>query len=371
MLRLIIIAALFMHALTAQAEVGEFEIRDVSPLNPAQLTALRNLVQSNPNAQAIADKIQVEVDDKDLLIAEPRPLEVIHYEGLVNTDPRRIATVAQLREMDDIALLMRHWQLTGDAQTTDALRRYILAWADTYQPTGNDVNENKFWPLLVAYEALQEHFAEQESMAVDAWVRDIGQRHLQAVQESSHFTNRYTKHVRLTAICGMILEKQMWVETAHDGVKRFVSQSLYGDGSSRDLEIRDTLTYHGSALKPVIELAMLAGPDGANLYVWQNDQGGSIQKSVNYVVPYALGEKTREEWKNSKISLDQKRAAAGLDHYQPGSLYDPQNALELMELASYFDPDLMRVVAHLLKTDQPAYSSWRMLTNEAVHRAAP
>jgi len=363
----IIIFAMLCVAL--QAEVGEFDIRGVSPLSENQLSALREIATQSKAAGQIAQQVKQEVNKKDLLHAKPQPLEVIHYEGLVNTDPRRIATVEKLREMDDIALLMRYWQLTGDPAAAQALQRFILAWATTYQVTGNDVNENKFWPLLVAYEALQDDFSEEDRATVDAWVLGMAKRHAQAVKQSKHFTNRYTKHVRLTAISGMILDRPEWIALGQEGIQRFVSQSLYADGTSKDLKRRDTLTYHGSALKPVIELAMLTGPDGAALYVWENEEGGSVEKSVNYVVPYALGEKTREEWTNSQISLDQDRAKAGLAKYQPGSLYDPQNALELMELASYFDPELNRVVAHLRQTDAPDYSSWRMLTNAAVHRA--
>lgn len=41
---------------------------------------------------------------------------------------------------------------------------------------------------------------------------------------------------------------------------------------------------------------------GMNIYHWEGDQGGSLEKSVDYVVPYALGKKTREEWANSLSS---------------------------------------------------------------------
>ncbi len=370
-MRLFLLLPFAVFASILQAKVGEFDIREVSPLTEPQLAALRELVREEPRAGEIARDISAEVEARDLLEAEPQPLEVIHYEGLVNTDPRRIATVAKLREMDDVALLVRYWQLTEDAEAADALRRYLVAWASTYEPTGNDVNENKFYPMLVAYEALRDEFPPEERRLVDEWILEMAEMHAEAVRKSDHLTNRYTKYVRLTAIAGMIFERQEWIDLAHEGVKRFVRESLYEDGTSRDLKRRDTLTYHGSALKPMIELAMLAGPEGENLYRWTNQRGGSIEKSVDYVVPYALGEKTREEWTHSKIDLDRKRAEAGLEKYRRGRLYDPQNALELMERASYFDPDLTRVVAHLNGGDETdaSFSSWQVLLNEAVHRA--
>jgi hypothetical protein len=342
---------------------GEFDIPSVNPLTPPQLAKLRRLVASDPEAKAMA--ADAEKKAKPLLNAEPHPLAVIHYEGLVNSDPRRIATVKKLREMGDVARLVRYWQVSADANAAATLRRFILAWTSTYKLTGNDVNENKFRPLLVAYHALRSSFDRVDRDKVDKWVGELGRLHAKAVKKSRHFTNRYGKHVRLTALAGMILGRDEWIDTAREGVKRFVRKSLRKDGTSEDLERRDTLTYHASALRPPIELAMLSGPEGRKLYIWESPKGGSLKKSVDYVVPYALGEKTRREWTNSKVALDRRRAEAGLDKYKPGKLYEPKQALTLMEEASYFDTGLLKVVKHLTESEADRFPTWQALINEA------
>lgn len=79
-----------------------------------------------------------------------------------------------------------------------------------------------------------------------------------------------------------------------------------------------------------------------------------------------MGEKTREEWTNSKVDLDRRRAEAGLEHYRRGRLYDPKDALGVMQEASYFDPDLKRVVQHLIASDAKRFPTWQMLVNEAA-----
>jgi len=353
-----------LSAAHTDATVGEFSIPDVMPLTAAQREHLRELVETDPEAQALAAEAAAQA--RPLIGLEPEPLEVIHYEGLVNTDPRRIATVAKLEQMADAARLMRYWQVSGDEEAAATLRQLIRAWTRTYKLTGNDVNENKFYPLLVAYHALRDSFEPADREAVDDWVERLGKLHRDAVRESTHFTNRYAKHVRLLAICGMILDRPAWIDDAHQGIRRFVNRSLYADGTSHDLKRRDTLTYHGSSLKPVLDLAMLTGPEGRALYTWEGEQGGSLKKSVDYVVPYAMGEKVHREWVNSKVRLDQRRAAAGLEKYRPGRLYEPANALELMEKASGFDPDLMRVVRHLTETEAERFPTWQTLMNAAV-----
>lgn len=116
-----------------------------------------------------------------------------------------------------------------------------------------------------------------------------------------------TYHRRIATVAN----RQEWVDLAHQGAKRFVTESLRPDGSSHDFEYRDTLTYHASALRPPIELAMITDDKGRELYTWESPEGGSLKKSVDFVVPYAMGEKTHKEWVNSKVDLDRRRAEAG------------------------------------------------------------
>ena len=344
--------------------IGEFSLPDVIPIPADAVAELRTLAASDPEARAIIAELAAEVDPH--LGEEARPLRVIHYEGLVNTNPKRIETVEDLRQMGHAANLVRYWQATGDEQAAATLAAWIEAWFTTYELTGNDVNENKFFPLLVAYYYLRDGFDPDRRGEIDAFVRELGELHAEAVRESTHFTNRYTKHVRLAAVSGMILEEDEWVELSRDGVRRFVGASLYGNGETRDLRRRDTLTYHSSSLRPAIQLAMLAGDEGPELYRWENRRGGSLEKSVDYVVPYAMGEKVHEEWVDSKVDLDRRRAEAGLEKYRKGRLYDPGDAMNLMELAAYFDPDLMDVVRHLAEGDANRFPTWQTLLNAAV-----
>lgn len=345
-------------------EVGELTIPLVSPLNAKAIERLRRLVETDEHARRWARRVREEANP--LFDLAPDPLVEIHYEGLLNTDPRRLATVAKLRQMSHAAVLMRHWQASGDPRAAAALRRLIVAWTGAYRPTGNDVNENKLYPLLVAYASLRSEMTDEERNRADAWVERFGGLHATAVERSQLFTNRYTKHLRLLFVCGRILDRPKWEEQSLDGVRRFAARGLRADGTSEDLHRRDTLTYHCSGLTPLIELTMLAGPAGRELYEWTAAEGGSIRKSVEYVVPYAAGEKTREEWKNSTVGLDRRRAAAGLEHYQPGRLFRPIEALELMELAEFFDPKLLPLVQKLSGQTGERFPTWQTLVNRAL-----
>ncbi|MFP4217051.1 MAG: alginate lyase family protein [Phycisphaerae bacterium] len=365
---IVFVVSLLVSASAADVP-GEFNIPTTLPLDANQLTKLRRLVKEDDEAAALAETIKRAC--KGLVGGKPRPLEVIHYEGLVNTHPKRIATVRKLKDLADVARLVSYWQVTGDPNAADAMERYVLAWSSTYKITGNDVNENKFFPLLNAYLAVRSRMEKSQRTRVEAWIRRMGEAHRRAVAKPRQFSNRYGKSLRILAQTGMILAEEKWIAEARQGVKRFVKEALRADGRSRDLERRDTLTYHGSSLKTPMDLAIMLGRQGRELYTWENDAGGSIKKSVDYVVPYALGKKKRKEWQNSKVGLDRRRSKAGLEKYKRGRLFRPKDALGLMEKASYFDPSLVDVVVHILDSDAKRFPTWRVLLNEAARPGEP
>lgn len=78
-------------------EIGEFDTITFCPYSSAQLKRIRDCVGSNLEAERRGQEI--------LLIAtghlnrKPQPVETIHYESLVNTDPKRTACVEHLLDM--------------------------------------------------------------------------------------------------------------------------------------------------------------------------------------------------------------------------------------------------------------------------------
>ncbi len=134
--------------------------------------------------------------------------------------------------------------------------------------------------------------------------------------------------------------------------------------------MRDSLTYRASGLEPIVQLASESGESGEEFYRWESPEGSSIQRSVDYLVPYAMGRRTHAEWVNTQVPLDRERAAAGLEECRPGRLYEPSHALPLMELATFLDPNLQSVVDHLRGPGTSRFPAWQSLINEAARPPA-
>ncbi len=162
--------------------------------------------------------------------------------------------------------------------------------------------------------------------------------------------NWHTKRLKLIALAGTVTENAAWVRDAQAGAKIYINECLYPDGTSNDLKERDALAYHISGLFPLLVLALRLAP-GTDLFHDKGASGASLAQSVAYVRPYAAGEKTREEWRNTKVELDRRRAQAGLTKYTPGRLFEPKAAAELFALAACFEPSYAPLAARL--ADRP------------------
>ncbi|MFQ3671430.1 MAG: alginate lyase family protein [Verrucomicrobiia bacterium] len=350
-------AMMKVHAVMAAGteNPGEFDHRDVFPLDRAALDRLRQMVGVEGPKKQWAEPVIAA--GRRALGATPKPLKRINYEGLLNTNPSRIETVKSLRTMNDVADAFRAWQLTGGDEFAEFTRRSILAWAQTYVPTGNDVNENKLTPLVVAFTGLRESFEAGDREEVERWLGRMADLHAAETAKVTRFTNRYTKRLRFLALLGLALDRRDLLDAAGKGVRVFVRNSLRPDGTSFDLEERDTLTYHCSALEAALDTIQLTASNPETVYAWGSPAGGSVKKSVEYVVPYAMGEKERREWENTRIALDRRRAEAGIATYQPGKLFDPEYALPMLRKAARIDRSLEKV----------AYPAEGVLTEDAAY----
>lgn len=344
----------------ANARAGDFDIAPTPFLSASSIESLRELASSTlpERAAVVAEVIR---DGQALLGVEPRPLAVIHYEGLLHTDPRRIASVRSLTQMDEVARLLRYWQLTGDPAAGETIRNIIAAWADAYRVTGNEVNENKLFPILLGYVYLRDEIEPEARSRIDRWIEKIGAAHARGIAEARQMDNRFTKRIRLLAVCAKAIEREDWLRTCRSSIQRYVSKGLEPTGESHDLRHRDALSYHTSGLQSAIEAAILLGDAGQNLYGWNSPSESSIRASTRFVFPYAAGQVSREEWTRSKVELDRRRAEAGINLYIPGRNYEPLEALPLLEWAAWFDPEAATLARVVRERRSSAGLSWLTL----------
>jgi type II secretory pathway pseudopilin PulG len=343
-----------------KVRTGEVEIRHTMLLGKTQRDRLAALANSDPEAQSLWKSVKAEADA--LLDDTPSPVGEIFYQGIVDTEPKRVQTVKHLEDMDKLAVLQEAYAISDDAAYRDKARDYVLAWTKTFYPNGNTINENKLEPVINAYALLRDTFAAAEKTTIEAWLRRMATKEMETngwKDRKDSPDNWDSKQYKLVGAIGFILNDRKFIDYAISSYKRYIAEGLFPDGSSHDLKKRDALSYHISGLKSLLVLAMMAEQHGVTIeggfYDYTAPNGASMRKSVEYVVPFATGVMQREEWKNTTVGLDRERAAAGIDYYKPGKPFDPKSAVELLELASYYDPGLVRLVSILRDTTAVRY----------------
>lgn len=321
---------LLVLAVAAAAESSPgFDLPAVPPAwSAAQRAELQRLA-------AATDAIAALRSEADAALGQPpRALARIVYEGRLASDPERQATVTALGDVSAVRALAYIWLVHGEARHAEAARSLITAWAATYVPTGNPINENKLASLIGAFGIMRTTFTDDARAAVDDWLRRLAEAQMARTSQA----NWQAKRIKLVALAGAVLGDAALTAWAREAFARQLDTQLFADGTSTDFRERDALSYHCSGLTPLLEVVHLTGdPDW---YTHVGTGGGSIAGSVAFVVPYVDGTRVHPEWVHTTVELDRRRAAAGDPHYQPGTPFRPTQALKLLDLAAPFAPEL-------------------------------
>ncbi len=360
---------LLIFQLICQSTLAQELELSTNPLILTQEEQMRFRELLNDNEQANALYQQIVKEANQYLDDSPSPIAVINYEGMLDTDELRIISQKSLEDVTKVNMLF--YASYGDANEAYAqkVKEFVMAWARTYIPEGNPINENKFVPIFWGYYLFRSEFSEAEQALVENWMLEIAGHEIARPHTPNN--NWQTKRLRMLGIIGGITNNEVLMNSALIGFKKYINSALYADGTSIDLKSRDALHYHTSGLKPLLTMCInlsIFDPK-FNLYDYVARDGGSIQKSVAYVEPYARGEKVHKEWVNTQVELDKKRAEAGIAKYQPGILYDPKHALPMFELACYFNEAYFEIIAQLMDYEEPAYTlTWDSMLNSPLVR---
>jgi hypothetical protein len=311
---------------------------------PVDETAFRTLVfpdtfvpeRVRPLSRSLKEALRA--DFKAISSDAPDPIREIDYEGMLDNHPDRIKTVKHLLDMDKLAVSYWHHSVFGDPASLELMMAYSLAWAEMYQPTGNPINENKLLPIAYSFIHIKDHLDREQKAKLEGWFRELAEAEIN--RENVPLNNWETKRINLVGTIGLLLQDADLLAWSEEKCKYYIRHALFADGSSTDIRDRDALSYHVNALKPLLQYLIALESSigqGEKLFHLKTQNGASIARSLEFILPYAKGEKVYRQWENSKVRMDQERAAAGLEKYQPGIPYPPEKAYETMALAVYFD----------------------------------
>jgi hypothetical protein len=330
---------------------------------PAEQARLVRLTRENAAAHAHLEALLRAADAA--LPCEPNPIRRIQTEGKLAGDPVKVATQASLGDMGRLGALGFAYFITGDARYAAKARSFILAWARTNQPTGDPIDETNLEPLIEAYDQTRDTFPAPDRAEADGYLRSL----IGAEWGARQKTNNWQSHrIKVVGLSAYVLGDGPLIERAVDGFRRQLDGNLRPDGTSLDFAERDALHYHVYDLEPLLTFAIAASKHGLDFYDYAGKGGGSLRKSVMFLLPYCTGEKQHPEFVNSTVPFDRKRAQNGEKGYIIGHLFTPMEGFRALCLASYFDRAVDPEIRVLQAGNPEAAASWILVLNAAHGR---
>lgn len=301
---------------------------DPSTKRPWTPAGLQAAMQTNP---ALKRDVNAMLKRARNTVDQPLPpLARIYSEGLLASDPRKIKTGQTMKRFDDVAAWGFAARMAPSPLKEQCQKRVndtLLAWAKTYKPTGNPINENRFLSFFqAADQALPTMTADQQAK-VRGWIKSFvtssEKVHLAGLCD---INNWRTFNLQIRATGAAVIGDSAAMKRASHDLDAVLKKTISANGESFDFRHRDALHYHVYNTAALLNLASMTPQ------VLTADAKKRIENSVTFMKPYYLGKKKHLEFKNTQVAFDIARRNAGEPKYQIHQ-WDPREADEVLQLA--------------------------------------
>ncbi len=292
------------------------------------------------------------------LNAQPKPLVRLHTEGTLPHEGIYDESVEAQKDLDlmrDAALV---WRATGDDRYLRLVDRFLYAWATTYRPSYDPIDETHFGEMILAYDLTASALPVKTRNASAAFIATLANGYVARIDAEPRpligtYRNNWESHrVKLVSMAAFTLDDRKLINAAQRLFVEQVTNNIAADGSTFDFTERDALHYVTYDLEPLVIAALAARRHNRNWLTERGKNGASLMSALNWLAPYALGEKTHEEFIGSRVPFDAKRREAGVPGFS--GQWDPRRAAELFHLAARLS-GRYAPIAQRLQPEPPAW----------------
>lgn len=279
----------------------------------------------------------------------------VHVEHSLPGQGTHDASVEALRDFTiarDLALAGR---ISGDSRFVDAAAKLVGPWADVYSPSLSPIDETNFDSLFIAWDLLPETARQPAKAKMEKLIRAFATGYLQTPPQRSTAVNNWNSHrVKLATLAAFASGDEHLITQAHERFKEQLHNNIDSRGKTYDFTQRDALHYVVYSLEPLLMAALAAQQHGQN---WWNDEDNRLSLALNWLRPYASGEKTHIEFAKTTVNWDHVRRDAGLKGFD--GVFDRKKARLAFVLASRFDRQYVELATNL--RDAPWQDAWLSL----------
>nr|WP_232440262.1 alginate lyase family protein [Burkholderia ubonensis] len=304
--------------------------------------------QAEPGVQALIRGVDAHLGE------QPKALPHVHTEGTLPHEGLYDQSVAAMKDMDLMRDAALAWRVTNDPRYLQFVDRFLSAWVATYQPSFNPIDETRFDSLILAYDMTASALPVKTRNAASAFIAKLGAGYVAQIDAQKRplagtWRNNWQSHrIKLIALSAFTLGDRRMMNAAQRLFVEHLADNIAADGTTYDFTERDALHYAVYDLQPLVTAALAARRFNRNWLREKGANGATLAAALDWLGPYARGEKTHEEFVHSPVAFDAKRREAGLPGYT--GQWDPKNATELFHLAARLDGRYARVAQQLSPT---------------------
>ena len=277
---------------------------------------------SAPPAVETAADLSLPADERAALLRaaaaalerRPDPLAVVHVEGTLPTVPAYQRALQARKDWGSISVLANAYAMNRDPRHLEGYARYLAAWLDVYRISGNPIDETALGDWLLAYRSAGAALPPVLAQRMRQFACNLAVRYTQPQPTSRKTsTNNWQSHrVKLAVMGAHVCGKSALIAEAEAAFAIQIQDNLLPSGESIDFAERDAIHYVVYSVEPLLEAALFARPQGRSLFAITGRSGQSIGRTLDWLAPYARGDKTHEEFAHSRVRFDAQRAAAGV-----------------------------------------------------------
>ena len=323
-----LLMALLLCLIAAPAQGAEKEAFALVPANRAEELIM---MKSSPEGKTVSRWAEAAA------VRQPSPLPKIHIEGTLPHqgiyDQSKIAK-GDWEAIRDLSLAYR---LSGEAKYLIQANRFFLAWLDTYHLSFNPIDESGLDALIIGYDLVRRNLPPPTGAKMQNFLRRLAEGYVEKIekQKSPDAGNWQSHRIKLITLSSFSLGDLRLIGKARKIFQDHISRNILPDGSVWDFHQRDALHYVTYDLEPLVTAALAARAHGEDWFRYAAPDGASLERALEWLRPYANGEKTHEEFVHSNVRFDYVRREAGLKGFS--GTWDRKTAGYLYQLAMHLD----------------------------------
>lgn len=281
---------------------------------------------------------------------QPNPLPHLHTEGTLPNHGIREQSIAAEKDWPILRQAALAWRISGDRRYLKQVDNYLAAWAGVYRPDFNPIDETNLDMVINAYALTAADLSPETREASRRLITTLGNGYIAHIQQfhgpkKGTQTNNWQSHrIKLITVAAVALGDRAMLQQAFGLFKQQIADNVLADGSVTDFHDRDALHYVVYDLEPLVQAALAAKADGGD-WLHATVNGTSLSAALDWLVPYANGERSHEEFVHTRVQFDKDRARVGEAGYS--GTWQPKSSATLFWLAAQLDRRYLPVARQL------------------------